>query len=71
MNLLIRALPRIAISEAIQYARGLLHPTQMRLPDRLAASVQSAIDAWDNGDIDLSRQHLHLVIEAAQEKHLL
>ena len=38
--------------EAVDAARQMLEPTQVRLPDELEAAVQAACDAWDEGEPD-------------------
>jgi len=43
------ALDEQQLSMAVDYARVLLDPTQQRLPDALAASLEQAIRDWDTG----------------------
>ena len=55
------------IPEAIEHARGLLEPTQQRLPDTLEATLEGAIETWDKGQSEAARIHLDHAMELVQE----
>ncbi len=55
------------LSNAITYARILLAPLQLRLPDALAGLLEQAIQAWDSGQPETARFHLTKAITLAQE----
>ncbi len=55
------------ISESIEYARLLLAPTQMRIPDALAAMLEGAIQKWKAKHPDQARAELDRVLELAGE----
>jgi serine/threonine protein kinase len=55
------------LSNAITYARILLAPLELRLPDALTALLEEAIRAWDSGQPETSRFHLTEAITLAQE----
>jgi DNA-binding SARP family transcriptional activator len=53
-------------SQATEYVRALLEPTQQCLPDRLAAILENVISAWEEGEAALGT-YLDQAIEVAQE----
>jgi len=55
------------VPEAVNSARGLLEPTQQRLPDALMVIVEEAVQAWDDGQPETARTHLRRAITVAQE----
>jgi tetratricopeptide (TPR) repeat protein len=55
------------LSSAITYARMLLAPLQMRLPDALTALLEEAIRSWDSDQLESSRLLLNEAIIKAQE----
>jgi tetratricopeptide (TPR) repeat protein len=55
------------IGEAIEHMRGLLAPTQQPPPESLAALVEQAIRAWDEGRPEIARTHLEQAIPQARE----
>jgi tetratricopeptide (TPR) repeat protein len=61
------ALAQDQISEAVDYARALLEPTQQCLPDALTAVVEEAIKTWEGGEAETARTYLSQAIELAQE----
>jgi tetratricopeptide (TPR) repeat protein len=61
------ALAQDQVSEAVDSARGLLEATQQHLPDVLTAIVEEAIAAWDHGQAETARTHLHRACALAQE----
>jgi hypothetical protein len=52
------ALAKQQVSEAVGYARTLLLPHQQRLPDVLTTALETAIQAWDAGQLGSARSHL-------------
>jgi hypothetical protein len=52
---------------AVEAARELLRPPQMRFPDELEADVALAISSWDNGDAPAAVQALNKALNLAQE----
>jgi hypothetical protein len=44
------ALSRDDTGAAVEFARGLLDPSQQRMADDLRAPVEAAVQAWDEGD---------------------
>jgi tetratricopeptide (TPR) repeat protein len=54
-------------AEAIDYARELLEPAQMRLPGPLAETLGQAIQAWEEKDAGAAQAHLDHALELAQE----
>jgi len=61
------ALAHDRISEAVEYARGLLEPAQQALPDPLQTVLEEAIQTWERGEPEAARTHLERAIELAQE----
>jgi hypothetical protein len=61
------ALAHDRIPEAVEYARGLLEPTQQALPDTLQTVIEEAIGTWERGEPEAARTHLDRAIELAQE----
>jgi tetratricopeptide (TPR) repeat protein len=61
------ALAHDRIPEAVEYARGLLEPTQQALPDALRTVLEEAIKTWEKGEPEAARTHLDRAIELAQE----
>jgi hypothetical protein len=55
------------LSEAVDYARTLLEPTQQRLPDALTALLEEAIKYWEGGETEAAHTYLNQSIELAQE----
>ena len=54
-------------SESVDHARALLAPTQMRIPDALAALLEGATRAWESDHPDRTRAELDRVLESARE----
>jgi hypothetical protein len=52
------ALAQDQVSEAVGYARDLLDPMQLRLPDTLAQQLEQAIRAWEADDREAARASL-------------
>jgi tetratricopeptide (TPR) repeat protein len=61
------ALAQDQVSEAVDSARGLLEPTQQRLPDALMVVVEEALQAWDDGQLETAHAHLQRAIAVAEE----
>jgi tetratricopeptide (TPR) repeat protein len=59
------------LASAVDYARALLDPSQQRVPDELAASLEQVIQAWDGGAPDGARSRLHKSLSLAQEMRYL
>jgi DNA-binding SARP family transcriptional activator len=55
------------IGEAADYARQLLHPTQQRLPQALAAPLEAATRAWETGDAEGALTCLREAVSLAGE----
>jgi len=55
------------ISDAVEYAAGLVEPTQQRLPDTLETTIEGAIGAWERGKAEQARSHLERAVEEARE----
>ena len=49
------ALSRDDTGAAVEFARGLLEPSQQRMADDLHAPVEAAVQAWDEGDKSAAR----------------
>jgi class 3 adenylate cyclase/tetratricopeptide (TPR) repeat protein len=56
-----------AIAEAIASARQVLGPEQLRLPDDLTASLETACAAWDAGDPDAAKHQLAAALNVAHD----
>ncbi|WP_224365043.1 serine/threonine-protein kinase [Hyalangium versicolor] len=69
--LLAVALRRMAVAEAVEHARALLDPTQQRLPQPLAATLNAALVAWHQDQQEAAREYLEHATEAAQRMGLL
>jgi hypothetical protein len=54
-------------TEAVEHARALLSPAQMRLPEPLEAVLHDAIAAWEGGDASAARARLNEAVELAQQ----
>jgi serine/threonine protein kinase/tetratricopeptide (TPR) repeat protein len=55
-------------SDAVEFARILLEPTQLPpLPNTLAAILKKAVNTWQKGDKKLTRAKLNQAIESARE----
>jgi tetratricopeptide (TPR) repeat protein len=54
-------------AEAIECARALLRPPQMRLSQALEAVLLDAIKAWEGGGLEATRSYLNQAIELAQQ----
>ena len=61
------ALAQDQVSEAVDYARALLEPTQQLLSEALTAIVEEAIHTWEGGDLEETRTNLDQAVELAQE----
>lgn len=59
------------VSSAMDYVRALLDPGQQRLPDALAACLEQAIQAWDEGAPESARALLHQSVVLAQQMRYL
>jgi hypothetical protein len=59
------------LAEAVETARALLHPTQMRLPDALTAALEAAIVASEQNCIEDTGTQLQRAINLAQEMGFL
>jgi tetratricopeptide (TPR) repeat protein len=55
------------LEEAVDAARQLLEPSQVRLPDELEAAVQSACETWDRADPELASQLLAGAVQLARD----
>jgi len=56
---------------AVDYARALLDPGQQRVPAALAASLEQAVQAWDEGAPEAARSLLRQSMTLAQQMHTL
>ena len=61
------ALAEQNVPEAVEYARMLLDPKQMRQPDELAAALEAAIAASEQNQIDEAGAQLNHALNLAQE----
>ncbi len=61
------ALAEQNISEAVEYARTLLDPKQMRQPDEITAALEAAIAASDQNQIEEAGTQLNHALNLAQE----
>lgn len=61
------ALAQDQLSAAIDYARALLAPQQLLLPDALRAIVEAATQAWDSGRREAAYAHLQQAAALARE----
>jgi len=61
------ALAHDRIPGALEYARGLLEPTQQALPDTLKTVIEETIKTWERGEPEAARTHLDRAIGLAQE----
>ena len=59
------------ISVAVDHVRALLDPGQQRVPDALSASLEQAIQAWDEGAPEAARMQLHQSLMLAQQMRYL
>ncbi|MFO7635667.1 MAG: AAA family ATPase [Caldilinea sp.] len=59
------------IADAVELAGRLLGPTQQRLPDVLAATLQQAIQNWRSGEVDQAHQDFARVLHLAQSLRFL
>jgi hypothetical protein len=59
------------LSQAIEYARILLEPSQQPQPDPLARALEQAIDDWEKEQLDEVETHLGLAVSLAQESGYL
>jgi hypothetical protein len=55
------------VAEAVDAARQLLAPPQLRLPDELECAVQAAIAAWEEGAPHVAGERLGQAVELAQQ----
>jgi hypothetical protein len=55
------------ISDAVEYTRGVLEPTQQRLPDTLETTLGASIEMWENGELEATCTYFDRAIELAQE----
>ena len=53
------------VSEAVEAGQALLGPAQQRLPEELESAVQSALDAFDPGDMAPAAERLGKALELA------
>jgi tetratricopeptide (TPR) repeat protein len=65
------ALAHNQMPEAIEYAQGMLESTQQYLPAPLAAAVETAIRAWNEGHPQAALAELDRAMTLAQELHYL
>ena len=65
------ALAEEKIDEAVDYARALLAASQQRLPDKLSATLEAAMQSWEEGQLDLARERLHRSLTVAEEMNYL
>jgi tetratricopeptide (TPR) repeat protein len=61
------AMAQDRISEAVDCARGLLAPSQQRLPAALEGKVEQAVAAWEGDDREAARASLDQAVRLAQE----
>jgi tetratricopeptide (TPR) repeat protein len=61
------ALAQDQLAAAIDYARALLAPQQLLLPDALRAIVEAATQAWDSGRLEAAYAHLQQAAALAGE----
>ena len=59
------------LSLAVEHGRVLLEPSQQRLPDALAASLEQAILAWEAGAPETAQVLLHQSMGPTQRMHYL
>ncbi len=52
------ALSRDDTASAVEWARGLLDPSQQRMAEDLDAPVDAAVHAWEDGDVRAARSRL-------------
>lgn len=69
--LLAVALRREALAEAMEWARALLAPTQQRVDAPLAAHLEAALQAWEQGQQELAGSSLGQAVECARERQYL
>ncbi len=65
------ALHEKQLSLAVEYARALLDPSQQRLSDTLTASLEQAVQAWDEGTPESAHGLLDQSLALAQQMHYL
>jgi class 3 adenylate cyclase len=65
------ALAQDLVSDAVGYARGLLDPNQLQLPDTLAEKLDEAIGTWEAGSGEATRASLDAAVSLAQETGFL
>jgi DNA-binding SARP family transcriptional activator len=65
--LLAVALHQGRIGDAVDHGRAMLDPVQQRLPDRLTASLEEAITAWNSKQAAAARKHLDEAVEQAKD----
>ena len=58
-------------NEAIEAARCLVEPPQMRLPPRLESAVVRSISAWDSGQARSAADHLDQALRLAEQLNFL
>jgi len=54
-------------SEAVDYVRALIEPTQQRLPEAPTALLKKVIKTWEGGETEKTHTYLNQTIELAQE----
>jgi tetratricopeptide (TPR) repeat protein len=59
------------VGDAVDFARAMLVPSQQRLPDGIAAALEEAASAFDNGDPPRAEGALRRALEAAGERGYL
>jgi hypothetical protein len=65
------ALRRDDVAQAIEYARAMLHPSQVALADELTSLLERAIRAWDADGTDVARDNLKQATALAEQLHYL
>jgi hypothetical protein len=65
--LLVLALQRQAISEAITAAQSMLDPSQYKLPDDVTEALELAVQTWKSDDAAATQAHLSRFMELARK----
>ncbi len=58
-------------SQAVDYARALLDPSQLLLPDKLKTCFEEAINIWNGGGLEATRTKLDQAIAMARQMRYL
>jgi predicted ATPase len=61
------AVEKDQIEQAVQYAADLLAPEQQALPQTVTATLEQAIHAWQNNQLEVTRQQLAHALTLAEE----